>query len=58
VYVTDAPGVAGRVPPDGSDWHVISIVTLRDGKIARQVAFFAPCYAVPEWRAQWVESMD
>jgi ketosteroid isomerase-like protein len=44
--------------PDGSDWYVISIVTLRDGKIAKQVAFFAPCYAAPEWRAQWVESMD
>jgi ketosteroid isomerase-like protein len=44
--------------PDGSDWYVISVVTLRDGKIAKQVAFFAPCYAAPEWRAQWVESMD
>jgi ketosteroid isomerase-like protein len=44
--------------PDGSDWYVISLVTLRDGKIAKQVAFFAPCSAAPEWRAPWVESMD
>lgn len=44
--------------PDGSDWYVISIVTLRDGKIVKQVAFFAPCNAAPKWRAPWVESMD
>ncbi len=44
--------------PDGSDWYVISIVTLRDGKIAKHVAFFAACYEAPEWRAQWTELMD
>jgi ketosteroid isomerase-like protein len=44
--------------PDGSDWYVISVVTLRDGRIAKQVAFFAPCYAAPDWRAQWAETTD
>ena len=44
--------------PDGSDWYVISVFTLRDGKIAKWVAFFAACYPAPEWRAQWVEPME
>lgn len=44
--------------PDGSDWYVVNLVTLRDGKVAKTIAFFAPCYPAPEWRAQWVEHMD
>ena len=44
--------------PDGSEWYVISLLTLRDGKVAKQLAFFAPCYPPPGWRAQWVEPID
>jgi ketosteroid isomerase-like protein len=41
--------------PDGSDWFVISILSFRDGKVARQIAYFAPCFPAPEWRAQFAE---
>jgi ketosteroid isomerase-like protein len=44
--------------PDGSDWYVISLLTFRDGRIAKNVSFFAPCYEAPEWRAPWVEPLE
>ena len=44
--------------PDGSTWWMIGFNTVRDDKIARQVAYFAPEYPAPEWRAQWVERME
>jgi ketosteroid isomerase-like protein len=44
--------------PDGSDWYFVALVTVHDGKIAKDVAFFAPCYPAPEWRAPWVEPLD
>jgi len=44
--------------PDGSDWYVVTLAAFRDGKIARTTQFFAPSFAPPAWRAQWVERMD
>ena len=44
--------------PDGSDWWIIGLITMRDGKMAKQVTYFAPAFPPPEWRAQWVELMD
>ena len=44
--------------PDGTDYHVVSLLELRDGKVARQTDFFAPMYPAPEWRRQWVEALD
>jgi ketosteroid isomerase-like protein len=41
--------------PDGSDWHTIGLVTFREGKITKQVLYFAPTFEPPEWRSQWVE---
>lgn len=43
--------------PDG-EWYVIHLVTLRDGRIAKDVNFFARPFEAPAWRAQWVEPMD
>ncbi len=40
--------------PDGSDWYTVSVFVFSEGKISRQVVYFAPVMPVPEWRAQWV----
>lgn len=36
--------------PDGSPWHVITIVDMRDGLIYRSTTYFAPEFDQPEWR--------
>jgi ketosteroid isomerase-like protein len=41
--------------PDGSVWHAVDIFRFREGKILRQVAYFAAILEPPEWRARWVE---
>ena len=43
--------------PDGSIWYMIGFTTIRDDKIARQVAYFAPEFPAPEWRAPFTEKM-
>jgi hypothetical protein len=43
--------------PDGSEYHVVSILELRDGLIRRATTFFAAPFEAPSWRAQWVERM-
>jgi hypothetical protein len=44
--------------PDGSHWHVIRIVRVKDGLIHRITSYYAPELPAPGWRAQWVERMD
>jgi hypothetical protein len=41
--------------PDGSRYLGVSIVELRDGKVARETDYFAQPFQAPQWRAQWVE---
>lgn len=41
--------------PDGSMWYVISIVQVRDGRIAASETYFAPEFEAPEWRQGMVE---
>lgn len=36
--------------PDGTYWHVITIIEFRDGLMFRSTTFFAPEYEAPEWR--------
>ena len=48
-------GVQRAKYPDGSEWHVIAIGEMRDGKVWRMQTFFAPGFEPPGWRAQWVE---
>jgi ketosteroid isomerase-like protein len=42
---------------DGSRFFGVSILELRDGRIARDTDYFAEPFAAPQWRAQWVERM-
>ncbi len=44
--------------PDGSDWYVVSVVTVRGDKLAKAVTFFAESFSPPDWRAGWVESIE
>ena len=41
--------------PDGSEWHEVQLIQLKDGRIARSTAYFAPAFEAPEWRAPYVE---
>jgi ketosteroid isomerase-like protein len=41
--------------PNGEVWHFASQFTMRDGKIWRQVDYYAPKFEAPEWRAPYVE---
>ncbi len=43
--------------PDGSTWLGVGIFEVRDGKIAREVDYFAQPFEAPEWRAQFVDRM-
>ena len=54
----DNPVFVARIHyPDGSTWYMIAFTTIRDDKIARQTAYFAPEYPAPEWRTGWVEKI-
>lgn len=40
--------------PDESEWFIVSLVTLRDDRIARLRTFFAPMFPAPDWRRPYV----
>ncbi|HEY2916777.1 MAG TPA: nuclear transport factor 2 family protein [Candidatus Limnocylindrales bacterium] len=39
---------------NGDDWHIIAIVEVRDGKIAKSTTYYAAPFEAPEWRAAYV----
>ena len=41
--------------PNGETWHFASLITMREGKIWRQVDYYAEPFESPDWRAPWVE---
>ena len=42
--------------PDGSHWWALNLVELRDGRISRSRAYFAPDFEAPAWRAPYREA--
>jgi ketosteroid isomerase-like protein len=42
---------------DGSRYMGVSVIEVRDGKIATETDYFAQPFTAPQWRAQWVEKM-
>jgi ketosteroid isomerase-like protein len=44
--------------PNGETWHFVTLFTMRDGKIWRQVDYYAPPFESPAWRAPYVELED
>jgi hypothetical protein len=43
---------------DGADWRAVFVFELRDGKIARETAYWPQPFDAAEWRADWVERID
>jgi hypothetical protein len=43
---------------DGAEWQAVFVFELRDGKIARETAYWPQPFDAAEWRAQWIERID
>ena len=43
--------------PDGSRYQGVSVMQVRDGKVVKEVDYFAQPFEAPQWRAQWVKRM-
>jgi hypothetical protein len=54
----DLWAVEMRSDYDGRIYHVVMIVEFREGKILHETRYYADPFEAPEWRAQWVESME
>jgi hypothetical protein len=48
-------GVSRGHYPDGSDWIIVSIGEIRDGRVWRVESYFAPAFEPPAWRSNWVD---
>lgn len=42
--------------PDDSHWWAVNVYELRDGRVTRLRAYFAPDFEPPEWRASYREA--
>jgi len=47
-------GVQRARYPDGSEWWVVQIATLRDGRVWRVESYWAPAFEPAPWRAPFV----
>ena len=43
--------------PDGSRYQGVSVIQVHDGKVVKEVDYFAQPFEAPQWRAQWVKRM-
>ena len=43
--------------PDGTLWWTLNLYELRDGRIVRSRAYFAPDFEAPDWRAPYREPL-
>ena len=41
--------------PDGLTWNMVTMYRLHDGRIIREVTYWAQPFEAPAWRAEWVE---
>ena len=41
--------------PDGSEWYVITMFELLDGRMAHGTVFFAPVFEAPDWRKPFAD---
>lgn len=41
--------------PDGTDWFVIDVIQLRDGRVFRESTYWAQVLDAPPWRREWVQ---
>jgi len=40
---------------DGSTYHGVSVIEVRDGKVEKETDYFAQPFKAPAWRAGWVQ---
>ena len=48
-------GVSKGRYPDETDWFIVTIGEIRDGKVWRAQTFFAQTFEPPTWRSDWVD---
>lgn len=41
--------------PDGQPYHCVDLLELRDGRVYREVVYWAPPFAAPDWRRPFVD---
>jgi len=46
------------VYPDGRIWATVILIELRDGKVWREVEYWAEPFPAPDWRSEWVEKLE
>jgi hypothetical protein len=44
--------------PDGTDWFVVDVIQLQDGRVLRESTYWAQVLDAPPWRREWVELND
>ena len=54
----DFQATATVLYPDGKTWHLVALITLREGKIWREVDYFAEPFEPPAWRGPYVERIE
>jgi ketosteroid isomerase-like protein len=42
--------------PDGGRWHFVTLLTVRDGLIWRQIDYFAEPFEAPAWRRPYLDA--
>ena len=42
---------------DGDPYQSVFIFQMRDGKIAKEIAYWSKPFPAPDWRAPWIERM-
>jgi ketosteroid isomerase-like protein len=42
----------------GAVYRTVFIFEMREGKIAKETAYWSEAFPAPDWRADWVEHMD
>ncbi len=43
---------------DGRPVNIVNIMEFKDSKVARETLYFADPFEPPEWRSQWVETVQ
>jgi hypothetical protein len=43
--------------PDGIDYACVSLLEMREGKVYREIVYWAVPYEAPAWRAGWTEPL-
>ncbi len=44
--------------PDGTEYHCIDLMQIRDGKVFHETVYWAPSFEAPAWRAPFVERAE